>query len=165
MLAGDYEAAEHVMRPSLEILDEAGEKGYYSTGLGYLAEAVYSQGGYEEAEQLALAADEAGGADDVETQRLSLGVRAKELARKGESAEAERLARRAIELLEPTDTLTGKAEALLNLAEVLQLAGRRAEAASAAHEAAELYAAKGAKAGVRVAETRAAELEAESSSP
>jgi hypothetical protein len=87
------------------------------------------------------------------------------LARKGESAEAERLARRAIELLEPTDTLTGKAEALLNLAEVLKLAGRHGESASAAHEAAELYLAKGAKAGVRVAESRAAELEAESSSP
>jgi len=165
MLAGDYEAAERVVRPSLEILVEAGEKGYYSTGLGYLAEAVYSQGRYEEAEQLALAADEAGGADDVETQRLSLGVRAKVLARKGESAEAERLVRRVIELLEPTDTLTGKAEALLALTEVLELTGRRGEAAAAAHEAAGLYAAKGAEVGVRAAEARAAELEAESSSP
>jgi len=165
LLAGDYEAAEGVMRPSLEILVEAGEKGYYSTGLGYLAEAVYGQGRYEEAEQLALAAEEAGGADDIETLRLSLGVRAKVLARRGESAEAERLVRRVIELLEPTDSLTGKAEVLLDLAEVLQLSGRRNEAETAAREAAELYAAKGAEAGVRVAETRAAELEAESSSP
>jgi class 3 adenylate cyclase/tetratricopeptide (TPR) repeat protein len=165
MLAGDSEAAERAMRRSVEILVEAGEKAFLSTALGNLAEAVYRQGRYDEAEQLALAADEAGGADDVETQRLSLGVRAKVLARKGESAEAERLARRAIELLEPTDTLTGKAEALLNLAEALQLAGRHGEGASAAHEAAELYATKGAEAGVRVAETRAAELEAESSSP
>ena len=165
LLAGDYEAAERVMRPSLEILAEAGERGYYSTGLGYLAEAAYGQGRYDEAEQLALAADEAGGADDIETQRLSLGVRAKVLARKGESADAERLVRRAIELLEPTDTLTGKAEALLALTEVLELTGRRGQAATAAHEAAGLYAAKGAEAGVRTAEARAAELEAESSSP
>ncbi len=165
LLAGDYEAAERVMRPSLEMLAEAGEKGYYSTGLGYLAEAVYGQGRYDEAEQLALAADEAGGAEDVETQRLSLSVRAKVLARKGEAAEAERLVRRVIEFLEPTDTLTGKAEALLDLAEVLQLSGRSSEAATPAREAAALYAEKGADAGVRAAEARAAELEAESSSP
>jgi class 3 adenylate cyclase/tetratricopeptide (TPR) repeat protein len=164
-LAGDYEAAERVVRPSLEILREAGERGFYSTCLGYLAEAVYGQRRYDEAEQLALEAGEVGGADDVETQRLSLGVRAKVLARRGESAEAEQLVRQVIELLEPTDTPIAKAEALLNLSEVLQLAGRRLEAASAAHEAAELYATKGAKAGVRVAEARAAELEAESSSP
>ena len=92
-------------------------------------------------------------------------MRAKVLARKGESAEAERLVRRVIDLLEPTDTVTGKAEALLALAEVLELTGRLGEAATAAHEAAGLYAAKGADAGVRVAEARAAELEAESSSP
>src|SRR6266508_4536059 len=143
VLAGDSEAAERVLRPSLEILVEAGERGFYSTELGYLAEAVYRQGRYDEAERLALEAAEAGGPDDVETQRLSLGVRAKVLARRGETAEAERL----------------------DLAEVLQLAGRPREAATAAREAAELYAAKGAEAGVRAAEARAAELEAESSSP
>jgi tetratricopeptide (TPR) repeat protein len=165
VLAGDYESAERVVRPSVAILLEAGEKAYYSSCLGYLAEAVYGQGRYDEAEQLALEAGEAGGADDVETQRLSLGVRAKVLARKGESAEAERLVRHVIELLEPTDTLTGKAEALLDLAKVLELTGRRDEAVAAVREAAELYAAKGAKAGVRAAEARAAELEAESSSP
>ncbi len=164
-LAGDSEAAERVLRPSLEILVEAGERGFYSTELGYLAEAVYRQGRYDEAERLALEAAEAGGPDDVETQRLSLGVRAKVLARRGETAEAERLVRQVIELIEPTDTLTGKAEARLDLAVVLQLAGRPREAATAAREAAELYAAKGAEAGVRAAEARAAELEAESSSP
>jgi class 3 adenylate cyclase len=164
LLARDFETAESVMRPSLEILQEAGERGYYSTCLGYVAEAVYGLGRYDEAEQLALEAEEAGGADDLETQRLALDVRAKVLARRGETAEAERLVRHVIGLLEPTDGLTGKAEALLALAEVLELAGRRGEAAAAAREAAELYAAKGAEAGVRAAESRAAELEGESSS-
>ena len=165
LLAGDYEAAERVLRPSLAILVDAGEKSYYSTELGYLTRAVYGQGRYDEADRLALAAEEAGAADDVETQRLTHGVRAKVLARKGDSAEAERLVRRAVELLEPTDALISKAEARLDLAEVLQLAGRPGEAAVAAREAAELYAAKGADAGVRTAETLAERLEAESSSP
>jgi hypothetical protein len=44
--------------------------------------------------------------------------------------------------------------------EVLELAGRRDEASAAAREAGRLYAAKSARAGVRLAEARAAELEA-----
>ncbi len=157
-LARDYDAAESVLRPALEILRRAGEKGYYSTLLGYLARAVYAQGSYDEAEELAREAAEAGGADDVETQRLSLAVRALVLARRGETAEAERLVRAAVEILAPTDSLLSQAEVMLDLAEVLELAGRRDEASAAAREATRLYAAKGADAGVRLAEARVAEL-------
>ena len=80
------------------------------------------------------------------------------LARRGETAEGERLVRAAVELLAPTDALVSKAEVMLDLAEVLELAGRRDEASAAAREAARLYAAKGADAGVRLAEARVAEL-------
>jgi class 3 adenylate cyclase/tetratricopeptide (TPR) repeat protein len=157
-LAESPDAAEGVLRPALEVLRRAGEKGYYSTLLGYLAHAVYEQGKYEEAEELAREAADAGGADDVETQRMALSVRALVLARRGETAEAERLARAAVELLAPTDALMSKAETMLDLAEVLELAGRRDEASAAAGEAARIYAAKGAEAGVRLAEARVAEL-------
>jgi tetratricopeptide (TPR) repeat protein len=159
-LAGDYEAAEGVLRPSIEVLREAGEKGYYSTLLGYLAHISYAQGKYDEAEEQAREADEAGGPDDVETQRFALAVRGMVLARRGETAEAERLARAAVELLAPTDSLVAQAEVMLDLAEVLALAGRSDEASAAAREAAQIYAAKGAGAGVRLAEARVAELEA-----
>jgi len=158
-LAQDYDAAEGLLRPAIEILRRAGEKGYYSTELGYLAQVSYAQGKYDEAEELARQADEAGGADDGETQRLSLSVRASVLARRGETAEAERVARAAVELLAPTDALMAQAEVMLNLAEVLDLAGRPDEAVVAARDAAQLYAAKGADAGVRLAEARAARLE------
>ena len=47
---------------------------------------------------------------------------------------------------------------MLDLATVLELAGRRDEATAAAREAGEIYAAKGALAGVRRAKARAAEL-------
>ncbi|HMJ00058.1 MAG TPA: adenylate/guanylate cyclase domain-containing protein [Gaiellaceae bacterium] len=159
-LAQDYDAAEAMLRPAIEVLRSAGEKGYYSTLLGYLAHVSYAQGKYDEADELAREADEAGGADDIETQRLSLTARGKVLARRGERAEAERLVRAAAELLAPTDGLVGQAEVMLDLAEVLALAGRRAEASAAAREAARLYAAKGADGGVRLAEARVAELEA-----
>jgi class 3 adenylate cyclase/tetratricopeptide (TPR) repeat protein len=163
LLAQDYDAAEGLLRPSIEILSRAGEKGYLSTVIGYLAQVCYRQGKYDEAEELARQAEEAGGADDVETQRLSLAVKAKVLARRGETAEAESLAQSAVELLAPTDALVAKAEVMLDLAEVLELAGRPDEASSAAREAVRLYAAKGADAGVRLAEARAAELEAQPS--
>ncbi len=158
-LAGDYKAAETALRPAIEVLRQAGEKGYYSTLLGYLAYIVYAQGEYDEAEELARQADEAGGADDIETQRLSHGVRATVLARRGETAEAERLVRAAVELLAPTDALISQAESMMDLVEVLELADRPDEASAAAREAARLYAAKGATAGVRFAEARAAALE------
>jgi class 3 adenylate cyclase/tetratricopeptide (TPR) repeat protein len=159
-LAQDHDAAEGLLRPAIETLRRAGEKGYYSTELGYLARASYAQGKYDEAQELARQADEAGGADDAETQRLSLAVRAMVLARRGETAEAERLVRAAVELLAPTDSLLGQAEVMLDLAEVLALAGRPDEAIGAARDAVRLYAAKGADAGVRLAEARVAELEA-----
>jgi class 3 adenylate cyclase/tetratricopeptide (TPR) repeat protein len=159
-LAQDYEAAEAVLRPAIEVLRSAGEKGYYSTMLGYLAHVSYAQGKYDEAEELAREAHEVGGADDIETHRLSLGVRGMVLARRGETAEAERLVRAAVELMAPTDVLVGQAEVMLNLAEVLELTGRSDEAGAAARDAARLYAAKGADAGVRLAEARVAKLEA-----
>ena len=68
--------------------------------------------------------------------------------------------RAALELLAPTDGLMAQAEVTLDLAEVLDLAGRADEASAAARDAARLYAAKGAHAGVRLAEARAAEIEA-----
>jgi len=81
-------------------------------------------------------------------------------ARRGETAEAEKLVRAAVEILAPSDGLVGQAEVMLALAEVLDLAGRPDEASAAAREAARLYAEKGADAGVRLAEARAAEIEA-----
>jgi tetratricopeptide (TPR) repeat protein len=157
-LAQDYDAAEGVLRPALEVLRRAGEKGYSSTLIGYLAHVMYAQGEYDEAEELAREAAELGGADDVETQRLSLAVKAMVLAQRGETAEAERVVRSVVELLATTDSLVSQAEVMLDAAEVLELAGRTDEARAAAHEAARLYAAKGADAGVRLAEARAARL-------
>jgi fructoselysine-6-P-deglycase FrlB-like protein len=82
------------------------------------------------------------------------------ISRRGSTAEAVRLVRAALELLAPTDALVSKAESTLALVEVLELAGRADEAGAAARDAATIYAAKGAEAGVRLAEARAARLEA-----
>jgi hypothetical protein len=65
------------------------------------------------------------------------------LARRGSIQEAERLAGAAVELAEQTDSLKGHGDTLMDLAEVLGLAGRSQEAAEAIHEALKLYDQKG----------------------
>ena len=56
---------------------------------------------------------------------------------------AEAAARQAVAIAEPTDLLNTQADAWLDLAEVLALAGRADEARAAAGEAAERYERKG----------------------
>jgi hypothetical protein len=55
-------------------------------------------------------------------------VRGKVLARRGELEEGERVAREAVALAAETDMLNAHAAALLDLADVLALAGRDAQA-------------------------------------
>jgi tetratricopeptide (TPR) repeat protein len=62
-------------------------------------------------------------------------VRAKVLARRGEHAEAERLAREAVATGDSTEAPNDQADAHADLAEVLSLAGRADEAAEALEQA------------------------------
>ena len=64
-------------------------------------------------------------------------------AREGESAQAEILAREAVDLAARTDALNWHGVALLDLAEVLRLDDRPGEAAAAAEGAVRLFAQKG----------------------
>ena len=61
------------------------------------------------------------------------------LARRAETEEAEGLARHALELVADTDCLNDHAHTLLDLAEVLRLAGRLEEATSAVAQAVALF--------------------------
>jgi tetratricopeptide (TPR) repeat protein len=64
-------------------------------------------------------------------------------ARAGAFEEAEALAREAVAIAERIDFLSTQGDALLDLAEVLRLAGRKPEALIAVDEAAERYERKG----------------------
>jgi hypothetical protein len=70
-------------------------------------------------------------------------VRAPILARAGNLADAEALARSALELASGSEAPVLKADTLFELAHVLKLAGRNAEARQLAGEAIALYVAKG----------------------
>ena len=144
LLAGDPAAAAAHGERGCRMLEEAGERSLLSTGACSYALALYELGRLDEAAEWAQKGRELGGADDVSTQLLARQVQAKVLARRGQHAEAERLAREAVELAEKTDVLIRQGHALADLAEVLELAGRREEAATALHEALERYERKGA---------------------
>jgi class 3 adenylate cyclase/tetratricopeptide (TPR) repeat protein len=141
LLAGDPQAAENELRWGLEMLQKLGANA--STVAALLGGALYEQGRYDEAERLTQLSESATADEDVACQILYRGVRAKVHARRGELEEAERLARQAAALAVDTDALTVHGDALMNLAEVLRLAGREAEAAPVADEARALYEAKG----------------------
>jgi class 3 adenylate cyclase/tetratricopeptide (TPR) repeat protein len=142
-LAGDPAAAERVQREGYAALEALGESGFRSTLAGELAQSIYAQRRYEDAERFAEISKEAAASDDVTSQSLWRGVRAKVLAQRGELAEAERLAREGLTMIEKTDFVMHHSWALLDVAEVLRLAGATSEAAELAEKALTLYEKKG----------------------
>jgi tetratricopeptide (TPR) repeat protein len=142
-LTDDPGLAETQLRDSYEALADAGEHGVRSTVAANLAEALYRQGRYDEADDMLAASAEAGADDDVSTQALGRSVRAKILARRGLWNEAEALAREAFALAAETELVDLQGDTLLALGEVLRLAGRPSEATAAIRQALELWEAKG----------------------
>jgi tetratricopeptide (TPR) repeat protein len=141
--AGDWVAAERVLREGCEGLIRLGEKSYLSTAAAELADSLFELGRDEEAEEWTRHSEEAAASDDVASQMSWRQARAKVLARRGEQAEAERLAREAVEIGRRTDMLAWRGDGLVDLAEVLRLGGDDTGAAVAAREALELYEEKG----------------------
>ncbi|MGZ6299188.1 MAG: AAA family ATPase, partial [Candidatus Limnocylindria bacterium] len=129
--AGDPAAAAELGAEGCRLLDELGERSFLSTAAGKLAQALYALDRLEEANAWAGQAAELGASDDAFTQMLWRQVRAKVLARRGQHAEAEQLAREAVAVGEKTDMLDAQGDVYADLAEVLSLAGKADEAAGA----------------------------------
>ena len=151
LLAGDPAAAEQELRRGYDTLRAIGEVSFLSTVAGLLAEALYAQGNYEEAELLTRVSERVAGAEDVYTHLLWQSVRAKCLARKGRIAEALRLAQASGALAETTDSLHLRWHERMSQAEVFRLAGRASDAEAAAREAVRLAELKGNLVGARLA--------------
>lgn len=143
LLAGDPAAAVELGVEGCRLLEQAGEQGWLSTAVGYLAEALYQLGRLDEADEAAGRAAELGASDDAITQMLWRQVRAKVLARRGDALASERLAREAVAIAAETDLLDGCGDTHADLAEVLMLAGRDDEAQAALREALTLFELKG----------------------
>jgi class 3 adenylate cyclase len=153
LLARDAAAAERELRPSYEALVRLGVRGGLPTLGALLAEAIYEQARFAEAEQLALTIEA------LQPEAVTVrAVRAKAVARLGRLAAAEELARETVEAVEQTEFTLDRAEAAMSLGEVLGVVGRIDEAAKAIERAVALYQQKGSE----VAATRAAVLSAAS---
>jgi tetratricopeptide (TPR) repeat protein len=143
LLGGQPAAAEQRLRLGYDKLEPMGERGLLATTAAMLAQALYDQGRSEEAGAQCDVSEAAAPHEDFVTQAMWRGVRAKLLARAGALQAGETLAREALRLIERTDLLTHQGDALLDLADVLWLAGRGGEATEAARRALDLYERKG----------------------
>jgi tetratricopeptide (TPR) repeat protein len=142
-LAGDPSAAERAVRPSCELLEELGEVGYRFVAVSQLAASLYVLGRLDEAEELTRAAQAFAPADDIASQMLWRQVRAQVLARRGERAEAERIAREAVSLAGETDMLNWHGNARADLAEIYALAGQAKDSRAQLEQALAFYERKG----------------------
>jgi tetratricopeptide (TPR) repeat protein len=143
MLAGDPAAAARQLRSDYDELTRMGERYLLSTIAGELARAHYFDDDLEAALEMTRVAEDLSAEDDIGSQALWRSVRARVLARRGETEAAIELAQEAIEVLEESDVLVRQADALLDLADVLELAGDHEHASKTLGDAAALLERKG----------------------
>ena len=141
--AGDAGAAERAFRRNYENLEGMGDEGHGSTGAAMLARALCDLGRFEEAEGYVEIALRAGAEDDLATQVPARSSQALIHAARGEFAEAEQLAREAVELYADAESPNFQGDAWMDLAQVLRMAGKATDAEQAAREAFALYERKG----------------------
>lgn len=158
MWQGDPIAAEQVLLPAYDALQQMGEKSHFSSISHALSSALYDQGRYEEAEHLTQECEDASRPNDVHSQISWRSIRAKTLAQRGKRQVAEQLAREAVAFAETSDFFLAHAGAIADLAEVLELQNKREQATEALHKALELHARKGNVLGAGRARSRLAEL-------
>ena len=156
-LARDEVAAEEVARRACEELEQLGEQGALSTLCAYCALSLTELNRDEEAEEWARRGLELGGTDDILTLVVGNRALAGVALHRGDLGEAERCARNAVSLIEPTEAVNDQAEALLDLAAVLRASGDAPGARAFVERAVVLFEAKG----ILVSEKRARTLLAE----
>jgi tetratricopeptide (TPR) repeat protein len=142
LLAGDPAAgAEHLRRACLGIR-EHGQAQVLATRAGELANALYANARFDEAEEWVRVAQDCAGDDDLDAALAWTPVAARLDARRGAPTQGRD---RLHELLRvtPPDALHHRAEALHALSEVLRLSGCTEEAGEALATAVELYERKG----------------------
>ena len=157
LLAGDPAAAVGFAFEGFRQHEEIREPIFLSAAAAYVAKAAYALDRFDDAEAWAQRAADLGASETV-TRMTCRQVKAKVLARRGEFAEATRLAREAVSLGEETESPDAQGSARADLAEVLLLGGQRDEAVVALEAAVERYERKGNLVSARRTRTRLAAL-------
>src|SRR5262249_16133754 len=98
LLADNVSAAADELHAGYDALERMGERGVRSTIAAFLARALVADHRYAEAETFTEISEETGAVADVVTQAVWRCARARCRARGGQTEEAERLAREAVDL-------------------------------------------------------------------
>jgi tetratricopeptide (TPR) repeat protein len=143
LLAGEPARAERAARAGLEAFEAMHNRNQGSTAAALVGLTLVEQGRDDEALEFADLAAAWAVPDDTASQVSQLGVRARVLAGRGEHAAAEAAAADAVALSKASDELSLRGDALVDLAHVLERAGRTERAAQALRDAIALYERKG----------------------
>ena len=143
MVAGEYGVAEETLRALCTFFESTRTRNELATRAADLAEALYRQGDFDEAERWADTSKANASIDHLSAQLSWRPVKAKVLARGGDFSAAEEIAREAVRLSESSDGLNRSAKIQHDLGEVLSLGSRYEEAASAFERAIAFYELKG----------------------
>jgi tetratricopeptide (TPR) repeat protein len=158
--AGNFDIAETALLGAYERMIARGERGFSSTVAGHLGHLYVQMGRWADAERWGQITLDLAVLDDMEAQSQGHAVLGRVHAARGEFGEAERLARRAVEIAAATDYLDRRGETLRDLAEVLLAAGRVDEAIDTLGEALETFESKGASAPAENVRLRLNEMQA-----
>jgi class 3 adenylate cyclase/tetratricopeptide (TPR) repeat protein len=139
MLAGEPEEALEILAEGYEHTEQMGASLPITSA--FLAQSLYALERFDEAEHRARVAVDA--VDDDWARFTGLGVLARVLAQRGHLEEAERMAREAVTHFEGTKLSIERTTVLMDLAEVLRLAGRPDEVVLTLRTALELFEQKG----------------------
>jgi tetratricopeptide (TPR) repeat protein len=143
LLAGNPRGAVEELHRFLDLSEGMGHEYAASRLRALLARAYEDLGEHEEAERLAVLGERTAAGDDVTTLTLARAVRGRVAAGRGQFYAATQLAREAVWTAEGGELRNLHAMALLDLAQVVGVAGRGEESLSVAADALELFEAKG----------------------
>jgi len=137
LIIADPAAAERYARKGYQAFRAMGDRGGLAADLAVLlAEALYDQGRFDEAQQMI---DEANAGPSPAAVNASWLTQAKLLARRGQFAAARRLVDQGQALLSPTSAPLAQTRVLEAKAEVERLAGARGRAAASLRAALQIY--------------------------
>ena len=142
-LAGDYEAAEALLRADDRDLETMGERYFRSTIVGLLAHAIEAQARLDEADTTVDLAIELADEDDIESQIQWRSARAKIRASQGRGEEALALADEALAMAAETDDIDAKGDVHADYGTVLARLDRGADSLEHFRQARDLYETKG----------------------
>jgi class 3 adenylate cyclase/tetratricopeptide (TPR) repeat protein len=143
LLADDAPAAERELRAGIVELETIGDKTNLATVASLLAQALSTQGRWNEAEAATELSERASSSADVAAQVTWRLTRARLTARRGQAHDADRISGEAMALAAATDSPTLLADALLCRAEVATTVDIAVDAAGALTDAVEQYERKG----------------------